>query len=377
MSATQQMAFFNSLLVLVFFQQGCYSAAHKKHLMRKPRIMKIHTAVVLFFIILPCSAHAISETDYASQYAATVRPLYEGGTFGEFAGTGGLLIKYAAFEQDNETGALIILHGKSESYIKYAELVYDLQDTGLSCYLMDFRGFGFSERLLDDDPQKVYVDSFDDYVADLKTFIDDIVMAKPHAKLFILAHSMGGCIAARYLEKNPDSLDAAILNSPMLQINTGSYPPSVAYAIASLATTLGMGDQYALGQGPRDDPYFFDATTTHSYARWSTWEEDLIPNNPVIRSGGATYSWVKRSMETGAFARREAARIATPVLLLQAEEDAFVRQEGQDTFCDRAQDCTPVFFYGSRHEILMETDPIRNLALNTIKSFLDKHLKAE
>ncbi len=290
-------------LELVFFQPGCYSAALKKTPYEEATHHEDTYSTYPFFIILPFSAHAISEADYANQYAARVRPFYEGGTFGEFAGTDGLLIKYAAFEQDNETGALIILHGKSESYIKYAEIVYDLQDTGLSCYLMDFRGFGFSERLLDDDPQKVYVDTFDDYVEDLKTFIDTVVMAKPHAKLFILAHSMGGCIAARYLEKNPGSVDAAILNSPMLQINTGSYPPSVAYAIASLATTLGMGAQYALGQGPRDDPYFFDATTTHSYARWSTWEEDLIPNNPVIRSGGATYSWVKRSMETGAFAR--------------------------------------------------------------------------
>jgi lysophospholipase len=256
--------------------------------------------------------------------------------------------------------------------------VYDLQDSGLSCYLMDFRGFGFSERLLDDDPQKVYVDSFDDYVEDLNTFIDTIVMAKTHARLFVLAHSMGGCIAARYLEKYPGSVDAAVLSSPMLQINTGSYPPSVAYAIAALATTLGMETQYALGQGPRNaDPYFFDATTTHSYARWSKWEEDLIPNNPVLLSGGATYSWVKRSMETGAFARLEAARVATPVLLLQADEDTYVRQEGQDAFCDRAQDCSPVFFYGSRHEILMETDVIRNLALNNIKSFLGKHAKAE
>jgi lysophospholipase len=337
-------------------------------------LKKIIPAIML--LALPCSAFAISEADFTNLYNKNVQSFYNKGTFDEFSGVGDLLIRYAAFEQDNEVGALIILHGKSESYIKYAETVYDLQDLGLSCYLMDFRGFGFSERILDDDPQKVYVDSFNDYVEDLKIFIDTVVKAKPHAKIFILAHSMGGCIATRFLEKYPDAVNAVVLSSPMLEINTGSFPPVIAYAVSAIATALGMGKEYAIGQGPRDDdPYFFDFTTTHSYARWSKWEEDLIPNNPEIKSGGATYGWLQRSMEAGAFAQMQAASVATPVLLLQDEEDSYVNPGGQDNFCNNADDCTKVYFFGSRHEILMETDAIRNLALDNIRSFLRKYLK--
>ena len=44
----------------------------------------------------------------------------------------------------------------------------------------------------------------------------------------------------------------------MMKINTGSFPPAIAYAVAALGTALGKGKDYALGQGPRDDnPYFF------------------------------------------------------------------------------------------------------------------------
>jgi len=330
----------------------------------------------MLLVALPWSVHAISEIDYANLYEQKVQPFYNKGTFDEFSGKGNLLLRYASFEQGNETGALIILHGKSESYIKYAEVVYDIQDLGLSCYLMDFRGFGFSERILDGDPQKVYVGNFDDYVEDLKTFIDSVVKVKPHAKIFILAHSMGGCIAARFLEKYPDDVDAAILSSPMLEINTGIFPPAIAYAVAALGTALGKGKDYALGQGPRDDnPYFFEFTTTHSCARWSKWEEDLIPNNPEIISGGATYGWLKRSMEAGALARRQAARVATPVLMLQDEEDSYVKPEAEDSFCKNAGVCTKVYFFGSRHEILIETDAIRNLVLDNIRSFLRKYMK--
>jgi lysophospholipase len=329
----------------------------------------------LLLLALPCSTYAIEEADYTGQYYAKVLPFYETGTFSQFAGTNGLLIRYASFERAIETGAVIIIHGKSESFIKYAELIYDLQELGLSCYLMDERGFGFSERILDDDPQKVYVERFDDYIDDLKTFVDTIVQAKPHARIFILAHSLGGCIAARYLEKYPADITAAVLSSPMLQIDTGSFPPAVAYGVAALSTALGKGTDYAIGQGQREtEPTFYSNTTTHSFARWSKWEKDLIPSNPEIKSGGATYGWIKRSMEAGAAARKKAAVVETPVLLLQAEEDWFVQPEGQDSFCKNADDCSKVYLFGSRHEILMETDHIRNIALENIKSFLRKFI---
>jgi lysophospholipase len=328
----------------------------------------------LFVILLPLRGFAVSEATFEKDYQNMVVPFYHGGTFGEFTGRDNIRISYASFERADETGALVILHGKSESYIKYAELACDLQELGLSCYLMDHRGFGFSERMLADDPGKVYVGQFDDYVADLKTFMDTVVNAKPHRRVFVIAHSLGGCIAARYFETYPDDVTAAILSAPMLQIDTGSYPPAVAYAIAALSTAAGSGSEYVIGQGPRGTQQFFSNTTTHSYARWSLWENDLIGAHPEIRSGGATYRWVQQSMEAGLQTRLQAARITAPLLLFQAEEDSFVRLPGEDAFCDRAEDCSTVFFHGARHEILMETDPIRDIALNYIRTFIRQFL---
>jgi len=74
---------------------------------------------------------------------------------------------------------------------------------------MDHRGQGLSERALEN-LHKSYVENFQYYISDLNIFIQNIV--NPHCsfnnkfhKPYLLAHSMGGAIAARYLQDHPNS----------------------------------------------------------------------------------------------------------------------------------------------------------------------------
>jgi len=323
-------------------------------------------------LFVPGAVFGISESDFTQEYDAAVLPFFESFESGSFSGVDDIRISYVRHEVPEEAGALVILHGKSESRIKYAELAYDLRGLGYSLYLMDHRGMGFSERIVTDDTQRVHVDQFSDYVSDLKRFVDTVVNSVPHRRLVFLSHSMGGLIAALYLEQYPGDVDAAVLSAPMLRINTGSYPEPVAFLIASLGTALGLGREYALGQGPRQDPVFETNTVTHSRARWSLWEETLIPAHPEIKSGGTSYCWVRNSLFATWTARLQAGEVAVPVLLFQAGEDTFVKPDGQDDFCSAAGDCREVYFDGARHEILMETDAIRDRALAEIIDFLEE-----
>ncbi|MGO8654096.1 alpha/beta fold hydrolase, partial [Rhizobium ruizarguesonis] len=78
----------------------------------------------------------------------------------------------------------MISSGYGESFFKYREIVYDLWQEGYQVYILDHRGQGFSERLIrpnkaqELDPRAVkrvhdlgYVENFDDFVDDLKTFV--------------------------------------------------------------------------------------------------------------------------------------------------------------------------------------------------------------
>ncbi|HEV8689846.1 MAG TPA: alpha/beta fold hydrolase, partial [Ideonella sp.] len=115
----------------------------------------------------------------------------------------------------------MISNGRTETYLKYKELAFDLARARYSVYIHDHRGQGMSPRLFTDADahDKGHVERFDDYVEDLHAFVGQVVRPEQPGRLFLLAHSMGGGIAARYLQKYPDTFTAAALSSPMLEPN--------------------------------------------------------------------------------------------------------------------------------------------------------------
>ena len=334
---------------------------------------------------------------YRDFYHSEVLPYYESGEFGTFQGSEGIEIAYGIFEQENEKGALIVLHGTNETALKYAEMIYDLQSSGLSVYIMEHRGHGNSGRMLTDteqDRRKVYIDDFDNYIKDVKLFYDTIVMKKNHDKVFIMAHSLGGCIAVRYLETYPDDFHAAVLSSPMLHI-ISAHPfrvdERVAHSMTSTMVALGMGKDYALGMeeaevlvDAKDPDKFESELLTKSWKRWRVYNE-LIETRPHLLAGGAGVTWgvtnrfAKLSYEATFKARSygEARKIITPILLFQSGEDWLVGPQGAEKLRKRAVNCKEfkvIEFPDAYHESYMERDEIREVVVDSTLEFFEDHL---
>jgi lysophospholipase len=308
-----------------------------------------------------------SEVGLPDRMTSTILPYWrEHARAGTFAGTDGTTIRYVTLAHEHEIGALVIASGRTESYLKYAELAYDLRDVGVSIYVLDHRGQGFSDRMLDD-PQKGYVYNFSDYVDDFTTFMDSVVLADAHEHVFALAHSMGGAILATYLEQSPGIIDKAVLSSPMLEINSGWLSEDAAWVAAEAATAIGLGAHYALGKGPYDPNAANDVS--HSSVRYGI-NEGFDAQYPQIILGGPTYRWVEQAIEGERSARGDAASgIDTPILMLQAGADQVVLPGGQNTFCGHAPNCRAQQIAGAGHEILQETDELRDTALDAISTF--------
>ncbi|WP_337075618.1 alpha/beta fold hydrolase [Aeromonas veronii] len=314
-----------------------------------------------------------SEADVPSLYQQTLPDFWrQHAVEGEFKGKDGVTIRYAALRQAKVDRAILIVNGRVESYLKYQELAWDLWRQGYSLYLIDHRGQGMSDRMLDD-PQKGYVDQFDDYVVDLKQFHDQIIMADQPAKLFLLAHSMGGAISARYLERWPDDIKAAVLSSPMLGINLGGLPKWLAKGLASTIGMVGgwLGEPpYGPGQGAYQDHGFADNGLTHSQSRYQAFRQ-LYEQHPQIKLGGATAHWIYQGITGADAAIAEAGAIKTPLLVLQAGNDSVVDNAAQDRFCTiaKCEGGKPLRIEGAWHELFIESDDKRQPALTAMVDF--------
>jgi lysophospholipase len=324
-----------------------------------------------------------------------VLPHFNQGDFGAFVGTDGIEIAYAKFEVENEKGALVILHGLNETYNKYAELIYDLRDTGYSIYIMEHRGHGHSGRILDGSAQerrKIYVKDFSDYVNDTKIFYDTVVNATAHDKHLIFAHSVGGNVATQYLQQYPQDFDGAVLSSPLMQVLT-THPFSVGesfgYAVSKAAVDAGQGKAYALDM--KEPSVLIDSTSpekfeqellTKSWKRWQVYNE-IIEQQPELIAGGPGATWGvtnqfgKVSYEATFKARSatEAAKIVVPVLMFQSGDDRIVGSIGLDTLRQNAVNAPSfevVEFPDAYHEAYMERDFIRNELVAETKAFLER-----
>ena len=295
---------------------------------------------------------------------------FDGGQGGQFSGQRAKKIAYRYFLNPQGTAAIVVATGYSENMQKYSEIAYDLYQKGFSVFLFDHRGQGFSEHLLPD-ARRADVDDFSAFTRDLKTYFDTVVKVQtPGLKHFLVGHSMGGAISARYSEEYPDDFDKVVLSAPMLQINLHHIPDLVARGILRVMFWFGLEDAYVNGPADPLDEKFSSNQVTHSEDRFNVLNLAINRAHPEAQVWGLTASWLYHNLQGLDAISGEPQHVHVPMLLFQAEQDAFVSNATEEDFCGRVANCRIQKFPGARHEILMETDSIRDLALEAIDKFV-------
>ncbi|MGH6917270.1 MAG: alpha/beta fold hydrolase [Geminicoccaceae bacterium] len=299
----------------------------------------------------------------------------ENGREGEFAGEGAVLIAYMAFARGDESIAVVISSGRTESFIKYKELIYDLAQQDFAIYIVDHRGQGRSGRIATD-PQMGHVVAFGDYVADLKRFVDSVVVPATHQRHVLVGHSMGGAIASLYLEGHPNDFQRAVLSSPMHEPGTGMIPADMACTALDVKKWIGNEESFAPGKGPYADAEVFTTKNccTHSRTRYDLMRA-AYDTEPRTKLGGPSVGWAVEACTAGQKARDDAHKIDVPVLLLQAGADLVVTAQGQRDFCTnlnavQPDHCRLEVIDGGYHELFIESDDYRIPALTKIIDFI-------
>ena len=338
-----------------------------------------------------------TEPQLASRFSGEIADFWLKGEFAHFSGVNNTRINYAAFnhkeasnKSNNDTNkkCLVISSGRSEGYLKYKELSFDLFNLGFNVFLIDHRGQGLSERALENS-HKGYVENFQYYVDDLAVFINNIVT--PHCtnvdkiqKPYLLSHSMGGAIAARYLQDYPDNIQAAVLSSPMLGFNGGGIPDIIAKPLIKATDQINQWFDdtpwYFFGYKDFTPNNFVDNPLTHSELRFQQFSQ-LYQETPAIQLGGITVKWLTESVEALETIFANVDKITTPTLVIQSGSDKIVNNQAQDDFCmllhqSQPQSCPngkPLVVKGAYHELFFESDIYRQQSLTAVVEWFEKH----
>ncbi|MBY0385168.1 alpha/beta fold hydrolase [bacterium] len=314
-----------------------------------------------------------------------------------------LKISYVKFgKTKGSKGSLVIVPGRTEAGLKYIEVAADLIQKGYSpIYSIDHRGQGFTPTVTAKklpDSQIGHIENFDHYVKDFSQFVRFVVLKDPQIdqkNLFLLSNSMGGTIALRYFQQNPvnpfkkSALSASmfkiITNDPLALIKTtavcgvGKIGKLDCYGYTPGESALTWAGQEVLPDGRAIDVREFhgdDPTNprnlTSSKDRfhitdylWNKWPQSIV--------AGPTIKWTEQSLLASKVLRQndELKKVNNDVFILIASRDFRADGPAQERVCRTLKNCR-MKTYDSYHEILMETDSIRNQAMKDILSYFGK-----
>ena len=302
-------------------------------------------------------------------------PVPVGGQAAWFEGAGKAKLRAALFPARGQVrGSIVLSGGRTEPIEKYFEVIEDLTSRGYVVLAHDWRGQGLSHRELADrlaGHARGYEAFLTDYRALLAAY--EARLPKPW---FAIGHSMGGCLTLLALARGEARHFAgAVLCAPMLGVQTGGVPLPIARALAGLNVLLGRAGALARANGAAES--FETNVLTHDRARYERARAQVLAE-PKLGLGGPTWGWLDFAFRaTGYLARPENLKNVTiPVVIVSAEQDRLVDNTAQRAAARNLPQGEFVSVAGAYHEILMETDTMRNIFLRALDALLGKSAPA-
>jgi len=264
-------------------------------------------------------------------------------------------------QKERRRGSILLLNGRREFMEKYTETIGELIERGFDVYSLDWRGQGLSTRMLAD-RHKGFIEDFDVYLNDLKLFVSNRVIPNAIGPVMILAHSMGGHMALRFIHDHPGMADRMVLTAPMIDVFGSSLTRWGARFISRAANKAGFNRSYVFGSGIDTDEKFEGNNLTSDPVRFMATAKK-IEENPDLALGGVTFGWVSAALKSIDILRNPgfAEQIRTPILMISAGEDRIVSNTAQKKICSLLPNCRFMEIPGARHEILVETDAVRSV----------------
>ena len=220
-------------------------------------------------------------------------------------------------------------------------------------HLLDCRGHGQSGG------KRAHVDRFDEYLSDLEIFLARVKEQAAGAPMFLLGHSHGALIAARYLLDKPEAVRGVIFSSPYFRRKLYVSPLKILAGklVGRVLPSLPMSNALKPEQLTRDVEI-----------------QNATRADPLYQHI-ATPRWFNESNAAQETVMRRATEFVTPFLLLSGAADAIADPAAGREFFEHAtsKDKQHKQYDGLLHELFHE--PEREAVFRDVVGWLDERAR--
>jgi lysophospholipase len=301
-------------------------------------------------------------------------PVPEGAKVGFFETSDRVKLRYATFPKGGGAprGTICLVQGRTEFIEKYFETVADFQSRGFAVATFDWRGQGGSQRLIRN--QRIgYVDTFDDYWTDLKSFHASILLPDCPPPYYLVGHSMGGLVCLYAGLRDRMMFERIFLSAPMVGLDNQPFSMAGMARLCDTLSLIGLG-HFPVGRKadkPPSEANFAGNPVTSDLTRYMRMVDvlktrrDLEIAAPAVRWGAAAFAAMARA------ARDDfPGAIKIPVLMLAAARDEIVSTSAIEQLGLRMRTGRHMVVPAARHELFMENDSIRGQVFAAFDAFI-------
>ncbi len=272
-----------------------------------------------------------------------------------FAGVGGLKIFTRTWRPvgAQPRGVVVLVHGFNAHSGRYTWVAERLVANGLAVYALDLRGRGKS------DGERFYVDSFDDYSADVASLVAIAKSKEPGLPVFLLGHSAGGVTACLYTLDHQRELSGLICESFAHELPAPEFALEILKGLSHIAP-------HAHVLKLKNEDFSRDPTVVAS-----------MNADPLIANEVQPTQTVAALVRADAQLKKGFPTIALPVLILHGTADKAAKPSGSQHFYDSAgsADKTLKLYDGYFHDPL--SDVGKEVVLADIQGWMDERLRSK
>ncbi|MCR9141463.1 MAG: lysophospholipase [bacterium] len=250
----------------------------------------------------------------------------------------GVQLEGTAWPAKNPRAVLPWLHGFAEHRKRYHHFASWMANQGIAVVAIDFRGHGASQG------KRGHVKKFQEYLLDVRVFLNWVIKNFPDLPIVLGAHSNGGLIAARFLQEEGQSFDlrASVMTGPFFDV--GTPVPPVAAAVGRFMSKI--IPKLSIPTNIPPEAVSHNADIVRDYG-----------SDPLVFKT-ATARWFVETVAAQEVALNRASEIKLPLLIMQGMADTIVNPNASRRFFENAssEDKEWIPYDGLRHEILNENE---------------------